>query len=311
MPYHRMKLLVGIFVTLLVVSIITTFSIVLEKKGFFQDKVSFYFMSSDAGNFYVGMPLNVSGFEVGTITERILTDNGDVKVIFKVSKANHKWICEDTLLMLNKPLIGSPTIKILTSLAYDELKENSKLEIIIRDDINDIVYNIQPIMDELQDIIHSIHTITYSLSSKDGAFEKSLSNIEKLTSKLVTDDSLLTSITGDANATKQLTHTIYQTTEILENLTEMTKALNNILENVQKELVVPAGDSLKNLNAIFKDIEKKLSKLDGTVNALGTYDKELLTLKKELHINLDKTQSLLEKVDMMLNSDNSPTSELP
>jgi len=311
MPYHRMKLLVGIFVTLLVVLIIATFSIVLEKKGFFQDKVSFYFMSNDAGSFYVGMPLNVSGFEVGTISERLLMDDGDVKVIFKVSKANHKWICEDTLLMLDKPLIGSPTIKILTSLGYDKLKENEKLEIIIRDDINDIIYNLQPIIDELQDIIHSIHTITYSLSSKDGAFEKSLANIEKLTSKLVADDSLLTSITGDSNATNELTRTFYQTNEILKNLTDMTKELNGMLENIEKELVTPAGDSLKSLNAIFKDIEKKLSKLDGTINTLGTYDKELLTLKKELHINLDKTQSLLEQVDMMLNSENSATSELP
>ncbi len=311
MPYHRMKLLVGIFVTLLVISIIATFSIVLEKKGFFQDKVSFYFMSNDAGSFYVGMPLNVSGFEVGSISERLLMDNGDVKVIFKVSKANHKWICEDTLLMLDKPLIGSPTIKILTSLAYNKLKENDKLEIIIRDDINDIIYNLQPIMDELQDIIHSIHTITYSLSSKDGAFEKSLSNIEKLTNQLVSDGALLTSITGDANATKELTQTFYQTNEILKNLTEMSKELNTMLDKMQKGLLTPAGDSMKSLNAIFKDIEKKLSKLDGTVDVLGSYDKELLMLKKELHINLDKTQSLLEKVDMMISSENSETSELP
>ena len=311
MPYHRMKLLVGIFITLLVVLIIATFGIVLEKNGFFQDKISFYFITNDASNFYVGMPLNVSGFEVGTISERILMDNGDVKVVFKVSKENHKWICKDTSLILNKPLIGSPNIKIITSLNDDQLKENEKLEITIRDDINDIIYNLQPIMEELQDIIHSIHTITYSLSSKDGAFEQSLSNIQKLTSKLASDDSLLTSITGDANATHQLSHTFYQTNEILKNLTEMSKELNGILENVQKQLVLPAGDSMKSLNAIFKDIEKKLSKLDGTVNALGSYDKELLTLKKELHINLDKTQSLLEKVDMMLNSDNSATSELP
>ena len=311
MPYHRMKLLVGIFITLLVISIITTFSIVLEKKGFFQDKISFYFMTNDARSFYVGMPLNVSGFEVGTISERLLMDNGNVKVMFKVSKSNHKWICEDTLLMLDKPLIGSPTIQILTSLAYDKLSENEKVEIIIRDDINDIILNLQPIMDELQDIIHSIHTITYSLSAKDGAFEKSLANIEKLTNKLATDDSLLTSLTGDPDATKALNRTFYQSNKILTNLTELTKELNSMLESIQKELVVPAGDSLKSLNVIFKDIEKKLSKLDGTINALGTYDKELLTIKKELHINLDKTQSLLEKVDMMLNSENSPTSELP
>ena len=311
MPYHRMKLLVGIFVTLLVLSIIATFSIVLEKKGFFQDKVSFYFITDDAGTFYVGMPLNVSGFEVGTISERILMENGEVKVVFKVSKTNHKWICKDTLLMLDKPLIGSPTIQILTSLAYDKLAENEKLEIIIRDDINDIIVNLQPIMDELQDIIHSIHTITYSLSSKDGAFEKSLANIEKLTSKLVSDDSLLTSLTGDESVNKEIKRTFQQSNEILANLTELTKALNGMLDNVQKELISPAGDSLKSLNSIFKDVEKKLSKLDGTINTLGTYDKELLTLKKELHINLDKTQSLLEKVDMLLNSENSATSELP
>jgi uncharacterized protein YoxC len=57
---------------------------------------------------------------------------------------------------------------------------------------------------------------------------------------------------------------------------------------------------MSGVNGIIKDIQKKLDTLDSLVNTVGSYDKELLTLKKELHLNLDKTHQLLEKVNTLL-----------
>ena len=311
MPYHKMKLYVGIFVSFLFVGIITTIGFIMQKKGYFEEQVNFYFTTTSASVFYVGMPLNVSGFVVGSISELKLMDNGDVKVFFRVSQNNHKWIREDTLLMLDKPLIGSPSISILTSLAYDKLQKNQEVQIIIRDDINDIIVNFQPIIEELQQIIHSVNTLTLNLSSKDGALEKSLDNIEVLTHKLASDEALLTALTGDRNSTNALNKTLYKGNEVLTQVQNLTKEVNLMLQTIQTQLLEPASLSMQSVHAIFQDIEHKLSLLDGTVKTLGSYDEDLLLLKKELHINLDKTHHLLEKVDMMLSDDSDAKILLP
>jgi phospholipid/cholesterol/gamma-HCH transport system substrate-binding protein len=265
----------------------------MQKKGYFDKHINFFFKTKDASSFFVGMPINFSGFEIGSITSLTLTPKGDVKINFRVKERNHKWLCEDTLLMLEKPLIGSPNIKVMTSLGYPELKKDSELKIIIRDDINDIIINLQPILNEVEHIIHSINIITTNLSSKDGALEKTLTNIENITSKLNNEKALLSAITGDSNATLALNNSLRKTEDIFQNI-------ELLLKNIQKLILIPAGESMSGVNGIIKDIQKKLDTLDSLVNAAGSYDKELLTLKKELHLNLDKTHQLLEKVNTLL-----------
>jgi ABC-type transporter Mla subunit MlaD len=311
MPYRKMKLYVGLFVSFLVVGVILLFALIMDKKGYFDDYNSYYFKTQFANNFYVGMPLNVSGFEIGDISNLILMDNGEVKVFFRVKERNQKWICKDTYLMLDKPLIGSPSISVHTTLKTDKLKNDQELEIIIRDDINDLIVKLQPILNEVEQIIHSVNIISQNFASEDGPLEKSLRNVEKLSEKLANSDALLTTVTGDANATAALNDSLIQTKEIFSDIKNLTQELNTMLKMVEDKILSPAGKSIEGVDVIFKDIEKKLKKLDGVVDTVGSYDKELLLLKKELHINLDKTHQLLDKVDAMLLDKSADTVVLP
>lgn len=311
MPYHKMKLYVGLFVTLLILGVVLLVAIIMEKKGFFDDYASYYFKTKYAGNFYVGMPLNVSGFEIGDISNLVLTDTGEVKVFFRVKQRNQKWIREDTLLMLEKPLIGSPSIMVETSLKGEKLKTGKELKIIIGDDINAIIVKLQPILIEVEQIIHSVNKITQSFASKEGPLEKTLGNMQILSTRLVKNDALLTSITGDANTTKAINASLQESYAITTNIKQLTQELKGILGTVDNQLIMPAGESIQKLNMIFTDIQKKLSTLDATVNTIGSYDKELLTLKKELHINLDKTHQLLDKVDNLLLDESESKVVLP
>jgi len=306
-----MKLYVGLFVTFLIISVAFLFAFIMDKKGFFDEYATYYFKTEFANNFYVGMPLNVSGFEIGNISNLVLTDTGEVKVFFRVKERNQKWICEDTLLMLDKPLIGSPTISVHTALNSEKLAKDSELKIIIRDDINDLIVKLQPILNEVEQIIHSINTITQNFASKEGPLEKSLKNVEKLTAKLAKSDALLTTITGDANSTAALNASLTQSEMIFNDIRELTTELNKMLKMVEDDIVLPTGETVKNVNIIFTDIQKKLEKLDGVVDTVGSYDKELLLLKKELHINLDKTHQLLDKVDSLLLDRSLDTVTLP
>jgi phospholipid/cholesterol/gamma-HCH transport system substrate-binding protein len=278
--------------------------IIMDKKGFFDEHLNFFFTTDNAASFFVGMPINFSGFEIGSITHLELTTDGKVKIIFRIQKRHHKWICEDTLLMLEKPLIGSPTIAAMTSLGYKELKNGSQLNIIIRDDINDIIINLQPLLNEVQHIISSINILTTNLASKDGPLARSLANIENFSSKLSNDEALLTTITGDKNSTYAVNQSLLKTDEIFQNI-------ELLLKNIQTQIISPVGDTVTSVDAIFLDIQKKLNTLDATVNTLGSYDKELLLLKKELHLNLDKTHQLLEKVNTLLLDTSREEIELP
>ncbi len=293
MQYHKMKLYVGIFITAFLISLSLLFYTIMEKKGYFDKHINFFFKTKEASSFFVGMPINFSGFEIGSITKLTLMPNGDVKIDFRVKQNHHKWICENTKLMLEKPLLGSPTIKVITPLGHKELKKGSELKIVIRDDINDIIKDLQPILGEVKQIIHSINVITTNLASKDASVDKILKNVENLSSKLASNDALLDTITGDKNSTLAINNSLKKTEEIFNEIQELIK-------NIQKQILTPASNSMVVVDEIFKDIKRKLDTLDGTVNAIGSYDKELITLKKELHLNLDKTHQILNKIDAIL-----------
>lgn len=311
MPYHRMKLYVGIFVTLLGLSVVSLFYIIMDKKGYFDDYATFYFKTNNATFFFVGMPVNYSGFEIGTITKLELTPEGEVKVDFKVKESDHKWICRGTFLMLEKPLIGIPTISVKTSLGNPKEKNGSELKIIIRDDINDVILNIQPTLTELQQVIHSVNLLTANLASKEGSFEKSMDNMERFSAKLANDQGLLTTVTGDPVAAKALTASLVQSKQIITDVHSLSIEISDLLKSLQHQVIAPTGQSMKTANEIFVDIKRKLDTLDKAVTVLGSSDKDLMLLKKELHINLDKTHQLLEKVDAVMMDKHDSTVVLP
>lgn len=307
MQYDRMKFYVGIFVSLVIVSIAALFYIIMDKKGYFEDYATFYFKTTDASTFFVGMPVNYSGFQIGTITQLELTQKGDVKVSFKIKESDHKWICQNSFLMLEKPLIGAPMVAVQTTVGNPKLETGKELKFVIRDDINDIIVNVQPTIDELQQVIHSVNTLT----SKEGALQKSIENIERFTAKLAGDQPLLTTATGDPEATRALNTSLRQSTKILDDVHSLSWEIDRLLKSLQEQVITPTGASMKVTNEILIDIKKKLNTLDNAVAAIGASDKDLLLLKKELHINLDKTHQLLEKVDAIMSDKSSDKVVLP
>lgn len=302
-----MKFYVGIFVSLVIVSIAALFYIIMDKKGYFEDYATFYFKTNDASTFFVGMPVNYSGFQIGTITQLELTQKGDVKVSFKIKESDHKWICQNSFLMLEKPLIGAPMVAVQTTVGNPKLEPGKELKFVIRDDINDIIVNVQPTIDELQQVIHSVNTLT----AKEGALQKSIENIERFTAKLAGDQPLLTTATGDPEATRALNTSLRQSTKILDDVHSLSWEIDRLLKSLQEQVITPTGASMKVTNEILIDIKKKLNTLDNAVAAIGASDKDLLLLKKELHINLDKTHQLLEKVDAIMSDKSSDKVVLP
>lgn len=311
MSYRRMRFAVGLFVVIFSLVCTLLVYIVLEKKGMFEEKLTFDFYTQSAESFYIGMALRFSGFEIGSISDIALTEEGRVHVTFQIKQSNRKWICEDTLLMLDKPLIGSPTIDVLSSLAYPPLPSGSTLNIIIRDDINDIITNVEPVVNDIQNIVTAVNTIASRISAEDSDLFATMENLKDFSKNLAGNKALLTSITGDDESTLLLKSALADTASTIKEVHGLARQMSGIAESFDTKIVSPSARTVQQLDSILLDVRHKLATLEGTVNAIGSYDTDLLELKDEIRFGIEKTNGLIEKIDAIIEGQRSPEVKLP
>jgi phospholipid/cholesterol/gamma-HCH transport system substrate-binding protein len=293
MQEKKMKLLVGFFMISIFVIFSAFIYLLLKEKGTFEKHYTYHFTTDSAEYFTIGTPIKFSGFEIGMVDDISLKDDGSVEMSFTVRKENIKWLSEGSVLMIIKPLLGAPHIELFTSLGSPPLAEGSYLTMMTSDSINDLVVKLQPLMQKSIDILNNVHAMTVYLSSEDSELKKILQNLEKLTSKLANDDSLLTSMTGDKKATQEIIKSINETAKIMQDLSEITSSL-------KQDVMTPASSSIKEINSILIDIKEKLKTIDPTVKAIGTFDNELIEIKDQVSVGLQKSNQIMDKVDTIL-----------
>ncbi len=311
MPYSKMKFAVGLFVITLFLAIASFLYLVLQEKGTFDQRYDYHFSTSSANSFSIGMPLKFSGFNVGVIDAIALSDDGSVKMTFSVSEANKKWISEDCYLLLKKPLIGSPHIEIHATIGKKPLPPSSTLDIKMSDDINDMISKLEPAVDNIIKIISSVQKMTSAISKEDSDLFSTLKNLNTFSAKLANNDSLLTSITGDEASTKNIINSLNTTTQIMQEVHQITTQLNTIVANINEEMLKPSATLIQKLNLIMEDVQLKLETLDATVKAVGSYDEDLLHLKEQISVGLQKSNQIMDKVDSLMQTQENSEVKLP
>jgi ABC-type transporter Mla subunit MlaD len=306
-----MKLAVGVFVLTLFIAVGTFLYLLLKEKGTFDERYSFNFDTESASSFNVGMPLKYSGFNIGTIDKISLKDDGTVHMVFSVSQDNRKWITKDSVLMLKKPLIGSPHIELYSAIGNEELAPNSTLIILLSDDINDMISKLEPVVDRVISIINNLDKITSYLSSENSDILITLQNIKKFSETLTKNDSLLTTITGDQNSTQSVIDSLNKTKLIMEQLHNISQDINKISSSLDKKILQPTSTTIEDVDKIMKDIKQKLNSIDATIKAVGSYDKDLYELKEEISVGIQKSNKIIDKVDAMMQDEKRSEITLP
>jgi ABC-type transporter Mla subunit MlaD len=299
-----MKFAVGIFVLSLLFGMMLFLYLLLKEKGSFEERYSYYFHTYSAASFYIGMPLKFSGFNIGTIDDIALQDDGSVNMNFSVNEKNRKWITKDSVLLLRKPLIGAPHIELFTALDNPLLATDTRLTFIMSDDIDDMISKLEPAIDKVINIINNIDTITSYLSKEDSELMLTLQNVRKFSDKLAQDDSLLTSLTGDKKATKDIIDSLAEANKIMQDVHKITSSLH-------QDIIEPSSSAVHELDIILKDIKQKLITLDATVNAIGGYDKDLVQLKSQISAGVEKSNQIMDKIDSLMQNGKSSEIVLP
>ncbi len=303
MPYNRIVLSVGLFILVTSILIVASLVYVINKKGMFEPHTQYRFIASNAENIEKGMPILFSGFEVGQVKDLGLHESGQVLITISVPQHNKKWLRSGALFVLENPLIGKAKITVKSSMDNPPLEEDILLRMHIKDGINEIITNIQPVVLELQSIVSNIDTLSGSLADKNASFQTSLDHIESFSQKLATSPSILASVTGTQQSADELNQAIAKLNLALDDIRAIVKNADSGVSELRKDIIQPASADIKELSFILKDVRQKLASMDKVVAALGDSDKDIGYFKDEMKVLIDEMGEISTRVNAIINEE--------
>lgn len=297
MQYQRMKFWVGLFMLMLILTSASLALLVLQKRGTFEQKYQYSFITQSAKSFKVGTPLFLSGFEIGYIDKLQLTDTGNANIRFSVSERDNKWIRQDSRLVLHRPLIGSAFIEVITNPEAPPLAEGAVLPITVSDDINSMIAKLDPTLNHVIAIV---------------------SDIGKITARLAESESLLSTVTGNPQDGEKISQLLDHSQQILAELNATLKNATHITGGVEAYVMQPTNQLITQLDVVLKtvhnitlDLEKKLHLLDGTVKVIADSNQDIDLLKQQIIYSVEATNELVNRVNYLLGSNKPSRLDLP
>ncbi len=304
MPYKKMRIAVGAFTFLTLITLFVAIFFILKSKGLFDKHYEYAFYANNADSFDIGTPVKYSGFKIGYINKIDFTYDGKVFVHFIVNEKNAKWINKRAYLELKKPLLGGAVISVISDPNHPLITPNAILDFEVQDDINSLVDRLKPIMLKVENIIKNTDIIIAKLASQKGPLFQSMQNIQKLSAKFANSKSVIDTVMGETNSSENITKSIMLLKNSLAEIEKMTIQINSILTEVHQNIIKPSETIPNHINDILIDIKTKLKNLNGLVKTIGASDKDIVLLKEQILLGVDKANNLLNKVNSLIQNNN-------
>ncbi|KIM11458.1 MAG: hypothetical protein KU37_04375 [Sulfuricurvum sp. PC08-66] len=293
-----MVIAVGVFVvaTALLLTLFAWY--VIDKKGVFETKYPYRLIARDGTDLAEGMPVVYSGFAIGSVVRLTLTDEGEVVLHIEVPEHERRWLHEDSVFILDKPLIGSAKIMVTTTnLTSELLAPNSRREVYTKDGINELIAKVQPLLDEVQGIATNINRMT----KPDSNINNMLADIEIITDKV-----------SKLQALDTIDATLLEVKAMVDSLSDqIAHPEHGMVARADRQLLGEHNSSMAMVNAMLRDAQAKLKSLDETVNAVNAISRQMGTMTNDVMFTLQKTDVLMDKVDGMISSTPEAVVELP
>lgn len=274
--FKNLEFKVGIFIIVSISLMVSSLIFVAYKKGFFSESYEFYLSSRSGDGLSEGTSVIFSGFEIGKVTKLELAPSGIVLITVKTTKEHSKWIRETSSFVLNKPLMGSPKIIVITSDLNAKVLPSSKtVEIKTIDGINEAIAKVQPVLERIEGIVKNVEQITGTMSNKT---------------------SLIAMATGRNESGDDLAAILKKSAELSESLRMLLDKADTIAANTNEHLYGKEG-MIKELKSSLKRVDeilKNASKISADTAASTT---DLAALRTEIDIAVRNANSLMNEID--------------
>lgn len=280
---------IGIFALFALLGILLVVAVIGVQKDFFSAKYNLVFTVDRGTGFAKGMPVKLSGFRVGKITDMTLNEQAMVDITIEVAKKYSKWIRSDsTIKLVKEGLVGDSIVEVsVGSLDKPELKTGESITYLktkgLDELADEIAEKVKPVLIEVKDIISYIN-------DPNGDLKKTVRNLEVLTNNL--------------DKTRENTDLLLTTTT--RNLETIGVRTNHLLENTSRKI-----DSLDigKLNTTLEKLPPLLEKTDATMVHVKAISAETQKLAEQTFPLvpglLSRTEELMFSTDRLMNTMNS------
>ncbi|MCG6533155.1 MAG: MlaD family protein [Syntrophales bacterium LBB04] len=315
---QKIELKVGMFLIITSLLIAAAIGYVAYKKGFFA-KVYTYTLSSKSGeDLTEGMPVVFSGFNIGTVQTLELSDDGTVLIKIKIPERHVKWIRSDSTFIVNKPLIGSARIVVVTeNLKSAMLSTRQIQEVVNVSDINETIKKAQPLLDKVNKIASNIEALTTNIADPKGDVHKILAHSEQLTANLAQKKSFLEMAISDKESLDSIYATLKQTKDITAQVENILKKVD-MMAGKTDDMVYGKEGALPTIIKALKDVLAKLEKLDTTIGNINKISNEaadsavdLKALRAQIDDAVTSISELARELEAKLPFKKTPEIKLP
>ncbi len=252
--FRHLERKIGLFTLLALAGVALIVILLGVQKDLFSAKYTLVFTVDRGTGFSKGMPVKLSGFRVGRITEMTLNEQAMVDITIEIAKKYSKWIRSDSIIKLVKEgLIGDSIVEIAVgSLDKPELKEGESVTYVktkgLDEMADEIAEKVKPVLIEIRDIIGYVN-------DPQGDLKKTIHNLELLTRNIESTRSHADTLLE--TTTRNLELIGNRTTVMLDTTTRKIDSLNVARLNTALDKLPPLLEKtdavMANVTAISKE----------------------------------------------------------
>ena len=315
---QKIELKVGLFLIITSVMIAASIGYVAYKKDFFA-KIHTYTLAAKSGeDLTEGMPVVFSGFKIGLVHALELSNDGSVLIRIKIPERHIKWIRTDSAFIVNKPLIGSARIVVVTDNLHSAILSATQVpEVTNLSDINETIKQARPLLDKINRIASNIEIITATVAAPQGSVQKILGHTEQLTGNLAQKKSLVEMAIGNQESIDALYAAIKKTKDITAQVEVVLQKADNMAAKTDAMLYGAEG-TLPVVNKSLQDVLAKLQKLDITVGNINKISSDaaastsdLKALREQIDATVVSLNELVKEIEQKIPFKKAPEIKLP
>ena len=208
---NKMHFKVGMFAaaSLLLAGIFMVY--LLHARGFFEKTYHLQLAAASADGVAPGVPVVFSGIEIGRVTSLGLNDSGGIVIRAEFLERNAKWLKENSVFTLDKPIVGGAKIRVESpNLDAPALPDNSTVLLLTADISKEIPVLVERVKAILDNVEH--------LTRKDGEINATLANIKTLTGRMTGEYGMLEGLLGSPEKARAVTDSLEKLRALISKL---------------------------------------------------------------------------------------------
>tara|TARA_R110001599_G_scaffold159052_2_gene346254 strand:- start:66105 stop:67067 length:963 start_codon:yes stop_codon:yes gene_type:complete len=283
----------GILLVLLAVLICGSIAYLMFARGAFETTQELVLLADDAEGVSVGMDLTFSGFPIGRVNRIELGKDGKARMIVKVAEKDAHWLRTSSIFTMERALVGGAKLRAFTGIPNDPpLPDGAERGVLV----GDVAAEIPLLVGSAKQLIENLNGLT----ADDSSLNTSLSNLQKVTSRLSGQHGALEVLLGNETDAKKLVAT-------LDHANSALTRIDGLLLKADRQIFGTDGNqqaTIVQLNKMLSEARTSLKKVDAILvdaQAISTNAKlatnDLGTLRGDVDRSLRKVERLVNEIN--------------